>query len=163
KVSHILAGAAALSFLVSVTGTLPSKVVETYYSRPIFPSISHIAGLLADAVPFSWFDAIAVLGLPLLLFMAPKKRLRFLFVALAAGYLIFFWGWGLNYHREPIESKLALDGGKVSNKEMEEFTKLAADELNRLWPMTAAGSLDVATISEKAAGRVRTVVDRVDG
>jgi hypothetical protein len=163
RISYILASTAALSFLVSVTGALPPKVVETYYSHPVFPTISHIAGRFADAAPFSWFDILAPFGLALLVFMLWKRRWRFCIGLVSAAYLMFFWGWALNYQRERIDGKLSLNAATVTSEQLEEFTKTAAAELNRLWPMTSSGSIDPNTISEKAGQRIRTVIARLDG
>ena len=163
RIFHILMIAAGLSFLLSATGTLPARVVEYGFSRPVFPTISHIAGIAADALPFSWLDPLVVLAVLFLIIVVRWRLWRALAGTAAAGYLLFFWSWGVNYHRQGIELKLGLEGAQASKVEVDAFTKKVAEELNRLWPMTASASIEQSAIAQKASDRTRTVIARLDG
>src|SRR5262245_55649523 len=130
RISNILVASAAVTLAVAMTGIASPRLVEYAYSRSVFPTISHIAGRFADFLPFSWLDIFVVVAVAFLVYVLWKRRWRHLVTAAAAAYLVFFWGWGLNYHREKIETKLALDSQRATPEEIEKFTRLAASELN---------------------------------
>src|SRR6266850_2356464 len=69
---------AILTFILSWAGAFPSRVVEGWFARSLFPKISHIAGWFADAVPFSWLDTAIVLGVVLLIVLVRRRRFRLL-------------------------------------------------------------------------------------
>ena len=149
--SNILVTFALITFGLSMTGLLPANVVEYGYARPIFPTVSHIEGLIADAVPFSWLDFVVIVAVPFLIGCVSRKHWRLLAGTMAVGYLVSFWGWGVNYHRDRIEKKLGLDAIQVSDEQADEFVKIAAGELNRLWPLSSMGSSTPLMTGQQAA------------
>jgi hypothetical protein len=158
----VLAVAAGSTFLGSLAGAFPAAWVEKGFAGPVFPTISHILGLFADAVPFSWLDA-AILGMvALVLYCYRKRRWPIIGGLVAVAYLWFFWTWGINYHRPSLETRLRLEPQSVTPEEAGVFARLALAELNRLHPLVAE-SLDSAAIGQAAADRVRLVVLRIDG
>jgi hypothetical protein len=158
-----LAFLAASTFFLSWLGAFPEKWVEKAYSRPIFPTISHIAALFADVVPFSWFD-VAMLFAAVAVVYSIRSRNGWLLLGLAsAGYLWFFWSWGVNYHRPPLETRMGLESQAIGPEQVELFAHTAASELNRLWPIVAQARFDRAAVSTLAANRVRSVISKIDG
>jgi hypothetical protein len=156
----ILAGS---TFFLSWLGAFPENWVEKAYSRPVFPTISHIIALLADAVPFSWFDVAMLLAAVVIVYSIRWKN-AWLFVGLAsAAYLWFFWSWGVNYHRPPLETRMGLEAQAIGPEQVELFAQTAASELNRLWPIVAQARFDRAAVSSLAANRVRLVISKIDG
>src|SRR5438045_1607103 len=77
----------------------PSSSVERLNSRGVFLDISSVAGRFSDAVSFSWLDVAIPLALVLIIVFIQRRRWRWLLNLVAILYLIFFWSWGLNYHR----------------------------------------------------------------
>jgi hypothetical protein len=163
RMAWILPGLALLSFIFSWIALYPTAVVERDYARFFYPKISGLAGWFADSAPFSWLDVsilVAIVGLILLL----RKR-KWLAIAniVAAGYLVFFWTWGLNYHRQPLDSKLTLDTNRTQPDAMAGFAARVAAELNRLYPDKQKNVYDEARTRAVAYGRVRKVVAIIDG
>src|SRR4029077_18489197 len=101
----ILPAVSALTFVASWIGIFPPGLVERWYARRSFPAISTIAEKVADAVSFSWLDV----GLPaaaiLTVWLIQRRHWRALLNVICFLYLMFFWSWGLNYHRQPLVSK----------------------------------------------------------
>src|SRR5688572_6847948 len=127
-----LPGIAALTFVTSWAGAFPAILTETWYSRGVYPWISTVAGTLADAVPFSWLDLVIPIGLVSL--VAAVHFRKFLLVAngVAVLYLIFFWSWGLNYHRQPLASKLSSDPSRTETEAIGQFARHTAERVNQL-------------------------------
>src|SRR5262249_1604335 len=98
----------------------------------------------------------------LLLYAIRRKAARMVFAVVAVGYLWFFWSWGLNYHRPRLQVKLSLDPQSVKKTDIEEFTRLAAAELNRLRPTVVAMRI-ADDLSPQASARVRRVMERIEG
>jgi len=82
---------------------------------------------------------------------------------ISLGYLIFFWSWGINYHREPLQTRLVLESDAMTNPAIERLTQRAAKELNALYPQLAANPYDESAIRTEAVARVGRVVQRLDG
>src|SRR5262245_30716519 len=98
-----------LTFIFSWLAVYPSSAVEHVYARTVIPTISSVAGRFADLVPFSWLDLTIPLGAVLLIVLLYRRKWIWLLNVVTGLYLIFFWTWGLNYHRQPLNSKLQLD------------------------------------------------------
>src|SRR3954470_24222757 len=113
----VLAVATALSSWAMI---FPASLVESVYSRRLFPTISHIASWFADSIPFSWMDVWILVGVFTVVFSLRQRNWRLPLGLVSAAYLIFFWGWGLNYHRLPIETRLGLK--EVPKPSKQEFS-----------------------------------------
>jgi hypothetical protein len=150
------------TFAASWARLFPPPVVEKFYSRGLFPTISHIFGLVADLVPFSWLD-VWILGMvAILIYTVKNRRWLFLLGTLSFFYLWFFWTWGLNYHRPPVASRMHIEMAKVTDSEVRGFTEVAAKEINRLWALSQA-PWDRASIAGMASKRVERVILKIDG
>lgn len=154
---------ALLTFISSWAAVYPSRIVESWYARALFPKISYLAGRFADAISFSWLDLAIPLGLVLLVLLVRGRRWAWLLNLAASLYLIFFWSWGLNYHRQPLASKLQLDSARMKAEAMEPFAKHAAAEMNRLYIEKQKQPYDEVRTREEAVRRVRRVVGIIDG
>jgi hypothetical protein len=128
---------AVVTALLSYASLLPASSVERGYARSLFPTISHMFGVLADAVPFSWLDVWILAGIALLTYGVRKRRWMFLAGAVSFFYLWFFWTWGLNYHRPLLTDRLRLQTKALPDSELKGFAETAAREINRLWPKIA--------------------------
>jgi hypothetical protein len=143
-------------------GAFPQGVVEAWYSRGIFPHISSIAAVVSDSVPFSWLDL--SLGLAPIVAAVVIRRRRFaqLTTIVALGYLFFFWGWGLNYHRTQLVAKLSVNSSSADPSVMKRFGEQAAREINNLYHIKSLQVYDDDEIRAEVVNRVRRVVWRVD-
>ena len=159
----ILFGLAAASFLLSWLGWLPAWAIERFYARGLFPLISRIAAIVADAAPFSWLDFSIVVALGVLVYAVIRRRARFLVGAASSFYLVFFWGWGLNYHRPALGERLRVETGALQPADRDRLAERAAQELNRLWPLASEMPLTAEEAKDMAVRRVERVVFKVDG
>jgi hypothetical protein len=152
-----------LTFIASCFALYPSRLVERWYAKTLFPRISRLFGPFADAIPLAWLDLWIPLALVLVILLIWKRRWAWLLNIVAALYLIFFWSWGLNYHRPPLASKLSLDDSRMQGDAMDAFAKRAASELNRLYDSKERENYDEDRTREEARRRVERVVKIVDG
>lgn len=151
------------TFIFSWIGAFPAGFVEVWYARRIFPWISEVAGHFADSVPFAWLDAGILAALILLVVVIYKRRWIWAVNVAACLYLIFFWSWGLNYHRPGLASKLQTDARRATPESIEEFAKRAASEMNRLYEQKDRQGYDETGTRAEAVQRVRRVVAIIDG
>src|SRR6185295_14887635 len=98
-ISAVLFALATVTFLASWAELFPREWVENQYSRRAFPTISHVFGRMADAIPISWLDVWILVSLGILIYCIFRRRWRPVLGTASFFYLWFFWGWGLNYHR----------------------------------------------------------------
>jgi len=154
---------AILTFTLSWAGAFPQKFVENWYSRAIYPTISTVARIFADAASFAWLDVIIPIGLTLLVVAVRRRKFYFLANAVAVLYLIFFFTWGLNYHREPLISKIPYDAQRTGNAAIETFAKEIAEQINRLYVEKQREPVDDRRVREEAVERVRRVAAVIDG
>lgn len=147
---------AAVSFALSWTG-LPATAVESLFAGTIFPWIARGASATFGLVPFSVVDLIGAGALVVLVVAVARRRFLHAAALAAAAYLVFFWAWGVQYHRQPLSQRLGVDLRTVQQAEVEALARSAAGEINRLYSQKAGG--DAARIRE----RVRAVVSRLDG
>jgi len=162
RLAWVLPFLSLLSFISSCAAIYPSSSVERHYARSIFPKVSYLAGHFADSVPFAWLDVAIVLGAVLAFVLIRRRRWIWVANIVAAAYLVFFWGWGLNYHRQALQSKLQLDTARMRPEAMTQFAHHAVTELNRLYSEKRDATDETRTRAE-AARRVRRVVSIIDG
>jgi hypothetical protein len=158
----LLPGLALLTFIASWAAIFPHGLVEGWYARRLYPRISATAAYFADGLPISWFDVWIPAGLVLVVVMLRRRRFLVLLNVAAAAYLVFFWSWGLNYHREPLPSRLQFDSTLAKPEAINKFALRAAEEINRLYSARQEADLDEIRIREdvvKRVGRVAAVID----
>lgn len=161
--SMLLSVLAIATFIASWARLFPSSIVERAYSRSVFPTISHMFAIGADAFTFSWIDAWILAGVVFLVYGVRKRRWMLLAGGVSFFYLWFFWTWGLNYHRPLLADRLHLETKDLTELELKGFAETAAGEINRLWPLASRAPLDRAQIGNVAAGRVERVIFKIDG
>ena len=163
-VSTIFPGLAFGTFLASWAGIFPRNLVENAYAHRVFPTVSHLFGIMADALPISWLDVWIVVGIAILIYGVSRRRWRLLISVVSLGYLWFFWGWGLNYHRVPLADRLHADSSRLQRADFERFGDAATEAVNRLRPIAAAlPPLDRSSASQLAVERVDRVIHQIDG
>jgi hypothetical protein len=160
KIAWVLPLFSLLTFISSWLGVYPPAVVEQWYARAIFPKVSFVAGRFGDSVSFSWLDAAIPLGAITLLVTVRTRQWRVLLGVIAGLYLIFFWTWGLNYHRMPLNSKLQLDAARMEPEAVKQFTGRVAEALNGLYDRIQQRPSD--ELRSEAVRRVRRVVAVID-
>ncbi len=154
---------ALTSFLASWAGLFPARLVESWYATGLYPLLSRAMALAANSMPASWLDVLILFAIPLVLYLLYHRKLRTLFGVAAVGYLIFFWTWGLNYHRTPLVSKLDFNNELVTEENVARFTAKTASHLNQLYPAKEAQAFDELELGALAGARVAQVVEELDG
>jgi uncharacterized protein DUF3810 len=162
KKQLIVPALAVVTFTLSWAGAFPQKFVENWYSRFVYPLISTAARMFADAASFAWLDVIIPVGLTLLLIAVHRRRFYLLANCVAVLYLIFFWCWGLNYHREPLTTKVPYDAKRTDDAAVEQFAREVAEQINRLYVEKQRQLVDDARIRQEAVVRVRRVASVID-
>jgi hypothetical protein len=162
--SVIFPSVALLTFLVSWADLFPREFIETAYSRRVFPTISHVFGVVSGALTISWLDIWILVSIAILIYVVSRRRWRVLIPIVSLAYLWFFWGWGLNYHRLPLAKRLHLDSSALTSDDFQRFGEIAAEEINRLWSLsTNLPPLDRETASTLSVRRVNRVISQIDG
>jgi hypothetical protein len=119
--------------------------------------------LVQEAVGFSWMDILIPLTLIGVLYAVYRRKFFGLIGWLAAGYLFFFWSWGLNYHREPVSSKLDFHPEWVDADTVAGLTVEAALALNSLYRPVPPEIYTADYLSAEATWRVGRVIAELDG
>ena len=163
-VSAVFSSLALGTFLASFAGIFPRDLVEKTYAHRVFPTISHLFGMMAGAVSISWLDVWIVVSIAILIYGVSRRRWMLLVGVVSVAYLWFFWGWGLNYHRVPLAERLHVDSSRLQAADFERFGGVATEAVNRLRPMSAAlPPLDRSAASSLAVERVDRVIHQIDG
>ena len=151
------------SLILSLVGWVPSGLVETLYARRVYPLVSSLMGAFGRAAGFSYLDLllpIAILGIPYLIY---RRKFLQLLGLISTAYLLFFWTWGLNYHRPPLVTKLDFSAERIGAESVAELTQEAATALNDLYVQRSTGDFDDARLGAIAQRRVAAVVAELDG
>ncbi len=106
---------AVLTFFLVEKGSEHPDWIESSYSTGLYPFVALILSGLSNLFPFSLWDVFwslvvvfALVGFGLMIsrkLKAGKFFLRMLQIA-ALLYAFFYWSWGFNYFRQPIEERL---------------------------------------------------------
>jgi hypothetical protein len=160
-----LAALAVVSFLSAWAGLLPRRFVEDWYSRGAFPTISWLMAPLAGATGWSLMDLLLPSALAVAGYLLYRRRPIAVLGLVAALYLVFFWTWGVNYHRMPVEVKLDYQPDRVTDESVAAFVREAAEVLNRTYrAWTVYGeAVDEPALVDLADARIRSIVETVDG
>ena len=163
RLSLGLAGLALASSILSLLVPIPSSLVESLYARRIYPLVASLMGSFARVVDFSWLDflvPLAIIGVPYLVY---RRKFLHLLALVSTGYLLFFWTWGLNYHRPPLATKLDFSAERVNAESIADLRDEAAVALNDLYAERSTAVLDDAGLETEVAARVGAVVAELDG
>jgi hypothetical protein len=123
---------------------LPSRLVEAWYSRRLYPALQAVVTAFSNSVPIALLD-IAVLVLAALLAIGFWRRVRVggmsralissvmtVVTITAAVVLLFFAFWGLNYRRVPLDEKIEYDRSRVTREAALRLGDHAVQEVNGL-------------------------------
>jgi hypothetical protein len=152
-----------LTFISSWAAIYPASAVERWYSRGLFPWISSIAAPVADAISFSWLYIVIPLALLLTVGILIRRKPVWFVNLIAVLYLIFFWSWGLNYHRQSLASKVQMDSSRTQPDAIDQFARRAAVKINALYLQKQRLPYDEGRTRGEAAQRVGRVVSAIDG
>ncbi len=107
--------------VLSVFVPVPAPIVESFYSQDMYPWLQNIFTGGTNFLPFAALDAIAIVIVIAVLFRIRRlyyvARQRGIFDAIwemarrvarfaAIVTILFFWAWGFNYRRQPLEGQL---------------------------------------------------------
>lgn len=142
---------AALTVFVPV----PAEIVENFYSQDMYPWLQSIFTGGTNFLPFSALDAIVIVMVLAVLFRMRRlyyvarqrgvfdaiwELARRVFRAVAIVTILFFWAWGFNYRRMPLETQLPK--GTVNRPTLESLQAAIVDAnalAGRLRPSVMAG------------------------
>lgn len=144
---------------------LPAAWVEQAYSASRYLSLQRGLTVVGNAAGVAWFDLL-MLGSVALLVWRWMRRLRAggrtgsrwraialgcvdSLVIASALYIWFVFAWGLNYRREPLQTRLDFDRARVTRELVAQTAHRAVTELNRLHPLASAQpwpSLEALTV-----------------
>jgi len=82
---------ALLSFIFSLSAAWPTSFIEKWFARGAFPKISTFFGWIADAAPFAWLDVLLAGAVIYVVVSVRRRNWTRVAVAVAVGYLIFFF------------------------------------------------------------------------
>lgn len=114
------------------------NLVEKYYATGIYTYISRFMRLLFGWIPFSvgdFFYATVVFLVLKGIYKAIKHRKINIVKTLAkisVLYFVFYFFWGLNYYRNPLNKSLEIDKLNYSVEALEDFTKQLIKKTNTL-------------------------------
>jgi hypothetical protein len=127
---------AALTLFVPV----PPEIVESFYSQDMYPWLQNIFTAGTNFLPFSALDAIVIVLAIAILFRLRRlyyvARQRGVFDAIWEMFrrvirtvsiviILFFWAWGFNYRREPLDS--TLPKGSVNRPSIESLQAMIVE------------------------------------
>jgi hypothetical protein len=136
----LLVAAAVCAALVP----LPSRLVESWYSRGLYPAIQGFVTPLSNLIPVALLDCAAVLVCAALVFgFWRQARTAGLLPALSSSALrvmtvtavVFLWflaAWGLNYRRVPLQERLVYDQARITREAALELGGHALGQVNHL-------------------------------
>jgi len=131
-----------LAALAAAVVPIPSRLVESYYSKGIYPALQSRITPLTNLSPIALVD-LAVLAIVVFFTMAFARRLRArglagavlsgavnMLTLTACVVLWFFVLWGANYRRVPLDEKLAYDEHRISREGAVRLGNYALHEVN---------------------------------
>ena len=137
----LLWGALATFLLTEILSAFPS-FTESVYSESIYPIIATLLTTISRWFPFSLDDLFYLLfigfSLSCLLLVIFKrisfrKFLLILVNSLAILYILFYWLWGFNYFREPLNQRLNIANSKPDTEKFTSTFKELISKTNASW------------------------------
>jgi len=143
------------------------EIIEKYYSLGIYQFISNISRTISSVFPFSFGDILYIIILIYFCWSSIKKirKKKFnwrksiisIFFYVSTLHFLFYFQWGLNYYRIPVQKKLNLDS-TYTIKDLKEISKqliIKSNKLHRQISHADSSSTDIpydiAKINEKAS------------
>jgi hypothetical protein len=143
------------------------QLVETYYSRGIYPYLAGFFHRLYGWIPFSVGDlcyfALSVLGVAYLIRKRhwivnhPWSFLRDVIFVLSVVHFSFYVLWGMNYFRQPLSKSLGM-ADSYTTEELIELTGLLAARTNALQESLEGDSLQAVRLPhDRREIRLKTI------
>lgn len=171
----ILISAGVLFSLTLFIPTFVVYLVESYYSKGLYPLVAKVLGTASDQFNFSLseltavFFALYLLGVFLYGWREHRKKDGFqvkkILVKVATPfcllYLLFYLLWGFNYFRETLVDKLQLNPYSISTKEIYERALTLGREVNGLHKRHR--NIDLDEINDEIELRLNQVIYQLEG
>jgi hypothetical protein len=167
--ARLARAALILTALVIALLPLPSRLVEAWFSRSLYPAIQHTVTPLTNLVPVALAD-VGIACILVLLVVAAQRTVKRLGLArgairavvflatFAAGiYLVFLAMWGLNYHRVPLEQRLAFDRARITIDAALRLGDNAVRAVNETYDAAHAVTASGSTLENGFASAQRTL------
>jgi hypothetical protein len=148
----ILLWLALVTILLTVILPTVPGVVESAYSRGIYPLIASLLSAISSQTPFSIDDLfylmtfLAWFSFSVFVIIRKKSFLKWFTVTmnlLSGIYLSFYWLWGFNYFRQDMNTRLSIRHQKAGSKEF-------ATVFNRLISATNDSYTDYRSFDKKS-------------
>ncbi len=162
-----------LAFLLVQLASISPIVVETVYSKGIFPAISSGVSKLFGWIPFSFAELLVYVLLALLLIWivytivhACKKSLRAVrlvrtlityAIVVAVSMNVFYWFWGFNYYRMPLAYTMNLEVKERPAQELADLCVSLAAAANTLREQVPEDANGVFTFGTSTAELFREI------
>ena len=132
-----------VGLVLSFAGSRYQAMVESVYSRAIYPNLSRVLALMTGWIPFSFAEVVGILlvagsiaALLTTIFDHDWKNLGRIILRLVSGaatlYLLFIILWGLNYNRMPFGQAAGLDTTNPTRTELVAVCEQLIDDTNAL-------------------------------
>jgi Protein of unknown function (DUF3810) len=128
---------------------LPAHWIERAYSSRLYPAWQQFVTALSNTFPFALFDlwlvtiAAAIVGVGLRATRGRRsigrRLVAWVGAAVVLGAVVYVWfsvSWGLNYHRQPLSTRLPFDRTRITPHALERLAWRTVGELNRLHAQT---------------------------
>lgn len=130
----------ALIFGTQLIAQFP-EIVETYYSKGIYPILSVGLRLTFGWLPFSFGDFIYIFSIVLMIrwlflhikdaYRNPKWFFGNILISVSVVYALFLILWGLNYYRQPVHKLMQLNP-EYSTEQLEQVIGYLTEKSNAL-------------------------------
>jgi len=151
---RLVRAALILAALAAALVPIPARLVESQYSKGIYPALQSRVTPLTNLSPIALVD-LAVLAIVICFTVAFARRLRArgLAAAVLSGavsmvtltafiVLWFFVLWGLNYRRVPLDEKIAYDKQRITREAAVRLGNYALHEVNSRYAAAHGGSAE---------------------
>ncbi len=148
---RLVRAALILAALAAALVPIPPRLVESHYSKGIYPALQSRITPLTNLSPIALVD-LAVLAIVILFTVAFARRLRArgLAAAVLSGavnmitltafiVLWFFVLWGVNYRRVPLDEKIAYDKHRITREAAVRLGNYALREVNSRYAAAHGG------------------------
>jgi hypothetical protein len=163
-------GVIAVAVLAAIV-PLPSRLVEAWYSRGLYPAIQATVTPLTNRVPVALADvaSLVLLATLVLVFRARARRGGFVSILASAFmslltlaavlYLAFLALWGLNYRRVPLDQKIEYDAQRITHDAALKLAENAVRTVNDTYERAYAGAAEEPSLESAFAAASRILAN----
>jgi hypothetical protein len=151
---RLVRAALILAALAAALVPIPPRLVESHYSKGIYPAVQARITPLTNLSPIALVDlALVAIVIFFTIAFARRLRARGLAAAVLSGavsmvtltafiVLWFFVLWGLNYRRVPLDEKIAYDKQRITREAAVRLGNYALHEVNSRYAAAHGGSAE---------------------